>query len=135
MMEQSLRGGEPLAGEYPLVFQEGAAGRFVIAEENGLQASDVRIVTAPIGDDSKSVSAQVAGSLVKLTRGKLKMTASEVTVSGRLQGKKWFWSVDRNIESTCVLKGGITHTDPDRRDHASSGDDDVVSGHTDAGEE
>jgi GNAT superfamily N-acetyltransferase len=44
LMEQALRGGEPLAAEYPLVFSEGASGRFIIAEESGQVGSTCAIL-------------------------------------------------------------------------------------------
>ncbi|HIG11666.1 MAG: GNAT family N-acetyltransferase [bacterium] len=44
LMERVLRGGAPLASEYPLVFDEDQKGRFVIAEEAGQVSSTCAIL-------------------------------------------------------------------------------------------
>ena len=81
-----------------------------IAEEHLLEASAIRIDIKPVTAGAEGAAAQIAGSLSKLTKGKLKMEANEVIVSARLQGKKWIWSVDRDIEANCILRGRVTRT-------------------------
>ncbi len=44
LMESALRDGLPLAAEYPLVFEEGAQGRFVVAQEAGRVGSTCAIL-------------------------------------------------------------------------------------------
>lgn len=77
-----------------------------IANAQRLYASDIAIETREV-DDASGMAGQVAGSLSKLTKGKLKMEATEVEVRLRLEGKKWLWSVDREISSTCMVRGGV----------------------------
>ena len=81
-----------------------------LADGQRLHASDIRIESSELTGDSPGLAGQVAGQLSKLTKGKLQMTSTEIEVSARLQGKQWLWSVDREIHSSCILRGKITRT-------------------------
>jgi hypothetical protein len=47
-----------------------------------------------------------------MTGGKLKMEATFVRFEARLEGDKWLWSVDREIEQSCIVKGKVERVAP-----------------------
>ena len=63
LMERVLRGGAPLAAEYPLVFEHGFPGRIVALEEHGDVRSACGILVRDFAIGAARVRAGLIGSV------------------------------------------------------------------------
>lgn len=91
---------------------EKIADRFVaMAGQRNLRATDVRVTVEPL-DSNDGIAGQLQGTLATASGGKLKMEATKVTVQAHLSGKKWLWSVQRDISPSCVMQGALKRVDP-----------------------
>jgi hypothetical protein len=86
--------------------------RFIaLADEQRLQISDMRVVLEPL-KSGHGMEGALQNTLSSVSAGKLKMDATVVTVSAHVHGKKWLWSIDRDVAPSCTVQGSIERVAP-----------------------
>ncbi|MGD8862446.1 MAG: hypothetical protein PVI30_20715 [Myxococcales bacterium] len=99
-------------GQAPSV-EDLAGGLARLAQARDLTTAEVRVTTEPVRPgQGQGAAADIQGQLSAMTGGKLKMEATFVRFDARLQGDKWLWSVDRQIEGSCIVRGKVERVGP-----------------------